>query len=331
MIRDNKSLTKPTEGKMNNFYNKHIYSLKDFSREDLEYLFQVTDEMDAQQRKEGRISLLANKVMGVMFFQASTRTRLGFESAMLRLGGGVLGFADPKMTRSGDAFQEDLCDTVRMVQAYSDVIVMRHFITGAPLQAAKVATVPIINAGDGYGDHPTQTMIELYTINKVKGGLDGLRVAMIGDGNSRSMRSFAYGVSKWNLTSLTMVSPENLRWPNETVDTLKEMGQTCKYSSDIREVIDKVDVLYVMSVIQPSYSGGDKPADAWPDVPIEYTVNRDLLIRADSGLMVLAPLPRRKEISKDVDDLSQAYYFINAINGIPVRMALLSLIFDRIP
>ena len=317
---------------MNNFYNKDIYSLKDFSREDLEFLFQVADKMKAVREGGGRIDLLSDKVMAAMFFQASTRTRLGFESAMLRLGGGVTGFADPKMTRSGDAYQEDLSDAIKMVMTYSDVILMRHYITGAPLEAAKVSTVPIINAGDGYGDHPTQTMIELYTIHKVKGGIDGLRVAMVGDCNMRSMRSFVYGISKWDLDSLVVVAPEDLRWPADTVQTLKEMGQAYEYSSDIREVIDQVDVVYVMSVIQPSFAAAaDEALPEAPEVPAEFTVNRALLERADPEMKVLAPLPRRKEIARDVDDLPHAYYFENAANGTPVRMALLSLIFGRLP
>jgi len=317
---------------MNTFYMQDVVSIKDFCREDLEYLFNLSAQMESVARGT-RSTLLADKILACLFFQASTRTRLSFEAAMQRLGGGVIGFADPKMTRSGDYYQEDLKDTIQMVMGYSDAIVMRHFITGAPEHASLVSDVPIINGGDGYGEHPTQAMIDLFTIWKEKGKLDGLRVGMLGDLTQRSMKSFALGIAKWDV-DLTCVAPEDVRFDKSTAEYLSDMGQQYRYYMDIREVIDQVDVVYMMSVLQPSYSKAIEEADEKQDasvVPSAYLVNKALLEGKDPNIMVMHPLPRKTELACDVDDLPQARYIQQALNAIPVRMALLASIFGRVP
>jgi aspartate carbamoyltransferase catalytic subunit len=314
------------------FFAQDILSIKDCSRTDLEGLFTLAVSMEDISRGR-RCQLISDKVIASLFFQPSTRTQLSFSSAIQRLGGGVIGFSDPKMTRSGDFYQEDLADTIQMVRSYSDAIIMRHFITGAPTEAAKYSDVPIINGGDGYGEHPTQAMIDLYTIWKTKKKLDGLRIGILGDLNQRSIRSFALGIAKWEVEFIC-VAPNTMRFTDDFLGTIKSMGRTVEYSSDIREVISQMEVLYVMSVIQPSYSEAHVEAQKEKEkskIPLEYLVNRRLLNRANTELMVLHPLPRKTELSRDVDDLPQAHYIQQATNGVPLRMALLSAIFGRMP
>ena len=320
------------ERHVNPFYMHDVVSIRDFSREDLEFLFHLAKRMESVARGT-RSTLLADKLLACLFFQASTRTRLSFEAAMQRLGGGVIGFADPKMTRSGDYYQEDLEDTIRMVMGYSDAIVMRHFATGAPGEAALVSDVPIINGGDGYGEHPTQAMIDLYTIWKEKEDIDNLRIGMLGDLTQRSMKSFVYGIAKWEI-ELICVAPEEMRFSANTSQFLDDIGQQYRYSSDIRQVIDQLDVIYMMSVLQPSYSKAIEEADEKQDaavIPSEYLVNQALLKGKRPDIMVMHPLPRKAELARDVDDMPQAHYFQQALNGIPVRMALLAGIFGRMP
>lgn len=317
--------------RVNGFYRQHVLSIKDFSRQDLELLFQIAGQME-EVGAGIRLSLLADKIMACVFFQASTRTRLSYESAMLRLGGGVIGFADPKMTRAGDFYEETLDDTIKMVSAYADVIVMRHFVTGAATEAATYTEVPIINGGDGYNEHPTQAMVDLYTIHKAQGCIDGLKVAIVGDLRQRSIRSFAFGLAHFDGVGLSVVAPPDQRFTQDTIEDLKCMDQGYEVFEDIHEVVDHVDVIYQMSVVQPSY---ERAAESAPrvkvDIPAAYRIDRILLEGRDPDLMVLHPLPRKSELAMDVDDLPQARYMEQAQNAVPLRMALLALLFGRLP
>ena len=183
---------------MRSFAGRDILSLKDFERNEFMHLFEIADRLEPIARNRQNTDLLAAKTLVTAFYQPSTRTRLAHEAAMLRLGGGVTGFSDAKMTRAGDFYQESIKDTVHMLEYYGDVIVMRHFQQGAPAEAARWASIPVINAGDGWGEHPTQVLTDLYTTYKEKGTLDGLTFVAIGDHRMRTMHSIGYALSQFD-------------------------------------------------------------------------------------------------------------------------------------
>lgn len=313
----------------NPFAGKDFITLKEIKRTDLELIFEVAHEMEKIVENRTRTDLLHDKVLGVAFFQVSTRTRMSFESAMMRLGGGVVGFADPKTTRSGDYYAESLQDVMRMMDGYADAIVIRHPQSGAPEEAATVAEVPVINAGDGYNEHPTQSVQDVFTILKAKGSVDGLNVALVGDLNMRVMHSLPLALAQFK-THVYFVSPKDLAMPQSWLAEFTKVGLSFEQRIDLEGVLSDLDVIYLMGTKTPSYAEGRTEVKLErPQTPQPYIIDREKINRAKKSIIVMHPLPRVDELPVDVDSLDAAFYFKQANNGVAVRMAILSLIFGR--
>jgi aspartate carbamoyltransferase catalytic subunit len=315
---------------MNNpFEGKDFISLKGIKRSDLELIFDKALAMEKIVEKRTRTGLLSDKVLGVAFFQVSTRTRMSFESAMMRLGGGVVGFADPKTTRSGDYYAESIQDVMRMMNGYADAIVIRHPQSGAPAEAATVAEVPVINAGDGYNEHPTQSVQDVFTMLKAKGKIDGLKIALVGDQNMRVMHSLSLALAQFN-TQLYFVSPKDQAMPQFWLDEFNKVGLNYEQRVDLEDILKELDVIYLMGTKTPSYAEGrtDVKTDR-PQTPLPYIIDREKINRAKKDLIVMHPLPRVDELPIDVDSMEAAYYFKQANFGVAVRMAILALVFGR--
>ena len=295
---------------------KDIISIRDFSKQDIEYILEKSRQMDEEEAARG--SLLGGYVLSTLFFEPSTRTRLSFESAMSRLGGRVISVAEPKT--SSVVKGETLADTVRTVEQYSDVIVMRHPNEGAARLAADAVAIPVINAGDGANQHPTQTLLDLYTIRKACGRIDGLSIALLGDLKyGRTVHSLATALTHYDVR-LTLISPEQLRMPHEIKHLLDEKGIPYREIADIGAT-GKVDVLYATRI----------QAERFPD-PAEFEKVKGVyrILPETLGVLgnarIMHPLPRVDEISPEIDKTENAIYFTQARNGIPVRMAILALV-----
>ncbi len=311
---------------MRSFSGRDILSLKDFGREEYFRIFEVGDRLAPFARDRHNTDLLAHKTLVTAFYQPSTRTRLAHEAAMHRLGGHVLGFSDAKMTRAGDFYQESIKDTVRMLEFYGDAIVMRHFQQGAPQEAAKWASIPVINAGDGWGEHPTQVLTDLYTILHEKGRLDGLKFLLIGDMRMRTMHSISYAMAQFDIDAY-YVSPPDMSLTDDFKEEIKGLNLNFKEIEHVEEAIADVDVIYMEPVVQPDYtkSRDERTGDVGM-TPENYKVTKDLLLKAKQDSIILHSLPRMDELPPEVDDTRHARYWIEAYNGVVVRMALLALI-----
>ncbi len=316
---------------MNAFKGKDFVTLKGIKRADLEFLFDVARQMETIVHSRSRIDLLKDKVLGMAFFQVSTRTRISFESAMVRLGGAVVGFADPKTTRAGDYYAESLHDVIRMMESYSDVIVIRHPTDGAPAEAAAVADVPVISGGDGYNEHPTQSILDVFTIVQEVGTVDDLKIALVGDMNMRVMHALPYALAQFQ-TQVYFVSPPERSMPKPWLDEYERIGLKYEERVDMDDILDELDVIYLMGTKTPSYGQGitDTKEDR-PQTPKPYIMDIEKLSRAKPGLILLHPLPRTDELHKEVDTMKPARYFEQAHYGVAVRMALLALIMGRVP
>jgi aspartate carbamoyltransferase catalytic subunit len=243
---------------------------------------------------------------------------------MHRLGGAVTGFSDAKMTRAGDFYQESIKDTVHMLEYYGDVLVMRHFQQGAPHEAAKWASIPVINAGDGWGEHPTQVLTDLYTVHKEKGGIDGLTFVAIGDHRMRTMHSIGYALSQFD-AELVILSPEDMAPLPEFLAELDDKGTSYRIVDHIDEVIAEADVIYMEPVVQPDYTKSvDEKPDEYGRTPANYQITQEVMKRAKGDSIILHSLPRMDELLPDVDDLKHARYWQEAYNGVVMRMALLA-------
>ncbi|OFW64594.1 MAG: aspartate carbamoyltransferase [Actinobacteria bacterium RBG_16_67_15] len=311
---------------MRSFTGRDILSLKDFERSEFMRVFEVAEELEPIARSRRNTDLLAAKTLVAAFYQPSTRTRLAHEAAMHRLGGHVVGFADPKMTRAGDFYQESIKDTVHMLEYYGDVIVMRHFQQGAPAEAARWASVPVINAGDGWGEHPTQVLTDLYTVLQEKGTIDGLTFLCIGDMRMRTMHSLGYALSQFDAEAI-FVAPPDMSLTPEFKAELVAKGVAFREAAHVADVIGDADVIYMEPVVQADYtksreeSGGGRPT-----TPDNYRVTRELLKKARTDSIILHSLPRMDELPEDVDVTHHARYWEEAFNGVVMRMALLALV-----
>lgn len=315
---------------MRSFLGRDILSLRDFQREEYFDLFRVAEELRPFAEKRRNTDLLADKTLLTAFYQPSTRTRLSTEAAMHRLGGHVLGFSDAKMTRAGDFYQESIKDTVQMLELYGDVIAMRHFQKGAPLEAARWSSVPVINCGDGWGEHPTQVLTDLYTIWKDKGTLDGLQILCVGDMRMRTMHSILYATTQFDIEVL-LVHPENMSLPPEFRADIDSMGVRYREVESVEKGIGEADVIYMEPVVQADYSVSRVDVQEHGLTPKEFQVNRKLLeTRAKSSAIVLHSLPRMDELATDVDSTRYARYFFEAFNGVVLRMALLGLVLGAV-
>jgi len=317
---------------MRSFAGRDILSLKDFEREEFFRVFEVCEQMAPIAKERRNADLLKDKTLLTAFYQPSTRTRMATEAAMHRLGGHVLGFADAKMTRAGDFYQESMKDTVHMLEFYADVIAMRHFQQGAPEEAARWASIPIINCGDGWGEHPTQVLTDLYTTWKELGRLDGLRFLLVGDMRMRTMHSILYAFSRFDVESYVVSPPEMSLLPEFKAE-LDERNVRYQEAESVEKVLGECDVIYMEPVVQADYTKGrDERGEATlPTTPAEYRVTRELLRdRAKSDAIILHSLPRMDELPVDVDTTRHARYWVEAFNGVVMRMALLSLVLGAV-
>ena len=316
---------------MRSFLGRDILSLKDFERDEYFRVFQVAEELKHYARDRRNGDLLREKTLVTAFYQPSTRTRLATEAAMHRLGGHVVGFSDAKMTRAGDFYQESIKDTVHMLEYYGDVIAMRHFQQGAPHEAAEWASVPIINCGDGWGEHPTQVLTDLYTIWLEKGRLDGLKILCVGDMRMRTMHSILYALSQFDSEAF-VVSPSEMALLDDFKKELDERGVRYREAASVQEVLSQADVIYMEPVVQADYtkSRDEREADVGM-TPAEYKITRDVLMeKGKSDAIVLHSLPRMDELATDVDSTRYARYWFEAFNGVVVRMALLALVLGAV-
>jgi len=316
---------------MKSFMGRDILSLKDFERNEFFRVFEVAKDMEPIAKNRRNTDLLAHKTLVTAFYQPSTRTRMAHEAAMHRLGGHVLGFSSAKMTRAGDWYQESIKDTVKMLEFYGDVIVMRHFQQGAPREAAKWASIPVINGGDGWGEHPTQIMTDLYTVLREKGRIDGLRWLAVGDMRMRTMHSLAYGLTQFDCP-ITFVSPPDKSLTEEFKAELKQYSLDFKEAEHVEQAIADADVILVEPVVQPDYTKArdERTGDAGL-TPANYKITRELLAnKAKSDAILLHSLPRMDEVPTDVDITRWSRYWQEAFNGVVMRMALLALVLGAV-
>jgi aspartate carbamoyltransferase catalytic subunit len=312
---------------MRSFMGRDILSLKDFEREEFLHVFEVAKQLEPIAKSRRNSDLLKEKTLVTAFYQPSTRTRLAHEAAMHRLGGHVTGFADAKMTRAGDFYQESIKDTVHMLEFYGDVIVMRHFQQGAPHEAARWASIPVINAGDGWGEHPTQVLTDLYTVLQEKGRIDGLKFLCIGDMRMRTMHSISYALTQFDAEAI-YVAPPKMSLTEEFKAELREKNLRFREATHVKDVIGEADVIYMEPVVQADYTKSRVEKEGKVgSTPANYRVTRELLAKkAKTDSIILHSLPRMDELPLDVDGTRHARYWQEAFNGVVMRMALLALV-----
>ncbi|MEK6850943.1 MAG: aspartate carbamoyltransferase [Candidatus Thermoplasmatota archaeon] len=305
---------------MGGFLGRDVLSVADFSRKDIEAILKTAKKMVPVARGERTSRSLEGRILATLFYEPSTRTRLSFESAMKRLGGDVVGFSSAEGTSVQKG--ETLADTIRMVESYSDAIVLRHPQEGSARLAAEFTDRPVINAGDGAGQHPTQTLLDLYTIWDERGGIDGAKIALVGDLKyGRTVHSLTYALCSFDV-DLTFVAPAGLQMPKEVVERVRAQGLPLAMTEDLAKVVRDLDVLYVTRIQKERFPDPQEYAK----VAGTYRVDAGMLRDARKGLIVMHPLPRVDEVAPEVDATPHARYFEQAFNGVPVRMALLSLI-----
>jgi len=294
--------------------NKSLISINDYSKEEQIQILDLAEEFE----KDPRQKILDNHVIATLFFEPSTRTRLSFESAISQLGGKIIGFTDA--ASSSVSKGETLMDTIKTVANYSDLIVMRHPLDGSARWASEVAGVPIINAGDGANQHPTQCLLDMYSIRKTQGSLDNIHIAFVGDLKyGRTVHSLTIALSQFN-TTFHLVSPPELKLPSAVKKYIKDAGLSYHQYTDLSEVMDKVDVLYMTRIQKERFAD---PME-YEKVKNSYILKNDMLKNSKENMRVLHPLPRVNEIEEAVDLNPKAYYFQQALNGVYVREALLA-------
>lgn len=303
------------------FQGRDITSIEDFTREEINYILNISQTMEPLAKKGS--DMLKGKILANLFFEPSTRTRLSFEAAMLKLGGSTIGFGDAEITSVKKG--ENLADTIRTVENYADIIALRHPLEGAAKLAAEFAKIPVINAGSGAEEHPTQALLDLYTIQKEKKRIDGLKVALVGDLRyGRTVHSLAYALSLYNI-ELTLISPESLRMRREVLRTIQNKIPVTE-TQNLERIIPQIDVLYVTRIQKERF-----PDQAeYAKVKGIYRIDLKTLSNAKKDLIILHPLPRLDEIAAEVDNTPQARYFQQVWNGIVVRMALLALVLGSV-
>lgn len=314
---------RPADNTTNGLYGQDILSVRQFTPPLLDYVFGVADEMRTLVERFGSADLLQGKIMANLFYEPSTRTSSSFMAAMQRLGGQVIPINSVQYSSVSKG--ESLADTVRTLECYADVIVLRHPEVGSAAEAARWASKPIINAGDGVGEHPTQALLDAYTILRELGRLDHLTVAMLGD--------LRFGRTVHSLTRLLLnrhvtfrfVSPRLLRMPEELRDEVAVNGNTFTEHEDVREVIGDLDVLYVTRVQKERFTD----LSEYETVKDAYVITPELLQHAPAGMILMHPLPRVNEISYEVDADPRAAYFRQMQNGVYIRMALLAAVLGR--
>lgn len=305
---------------MQSFANRDVISIRDFSRGDIQHIVKVAKVF----KDRPHPGLLKGTILASLFFEPSTRTRFSFESAMERLGGSVISLADAKASSSSKG--ESLSDSIRIVEKYCDVIVMRHPLEGSARLAAEISKNPVINGGDGANQHPTQTFLDLFSINETQKKLSGLNVALVGDLKyGRTTHSLTYALALFG-ARLYFISPQSLQMPDHVIRDLKKMKAKYSFHSHPEPLMSKLDIFYATRIQR----------ERFPD-PLEYekvegiyVITNKLLKKVKKNFRILHPLPRVNEINYEVDDTPYAYYFEQANNGLYVRQALLALLMGKV-
>jgi aspartate carbamoyltransferase catalytic subunit len=306
---------------MNEFYKKDIISIKDFSKDQLEKIFASTDKI-MRLNSSDRREICKGKTLGYLFYEPSTRTRLSFDSAMASIGGNSLGISD--ISSSSTQKGESLSDTVRIMSIYSDILVLRHTLDGSSRFASEISDKPVINAGSGTEEHPTQAIQDLFTIKKEKKKIDGLKIGIVGDLKyGRTVYSLLYGLGNYDV-DVHLISPESLRIRSDSTYEIKKRLDFTE-TTDIEEYLDELDVLYVTRIQKERFPDEEE----YLKVKGSYVVGLDMLKRMKDDSIILHPLPRIDEISSDVDKTKNAKYFEQAEYGKHTRAALLGMILNE--
>lgn len=305
----------------NSLYRKHIISISELTRDELELIVNTAGQLKATPQPE----LIRNKVIASCFFEPSTRTRLSFETAIQRIGGNVIGFdnsGNTSLAKKG----ETLADSVQIISSYVDAFVMRHPQEGAARLASEFSNgVPVINAGDGANQHPTQTLLDLFTITETQGRLDGINIAFVGDLKyGRTVHSLTQALAKFNNNRFFFIAPDALAMPDYILEELEEAGHEYSLHTDIESVIPQVDILYMTRVQKERFDESE-----YAHIRSAYILSAAQLQDAKENMKVLHPLPRVDEITTDVDQTPHAYFFQQAENGVYAREALLALVLNE--
>lgn len=306
------------------FKLKNIISIKDFEREDVDYILNEAEKLEDIAKSKEISEELKGKILGLMFFEPSTRTRMSFETAMKRLGGEGIGFENSGSSSVSKG--ESIADTAKMFEGYSDALVIRHELEGVSKFISDIVEVPVINAGDGAGQHPTQTLLDLYTIRKEIGEIDNLKIALIGDLKyGRTVHSLSNALGLYKNVTIYLVSPPELKMPQEVFHDINKTNVKWIETDSIEKIIDDVDVLYVTRIQKERF--GD--INEYLKIKGAYIIDKKMLEGKD--LIVMHPLPRIDEISTDVDNTKYNKYFTQAANAVPVRMAILKTLIKNNP
>jgi len=305
---------------------RDLVTIADLTRDEIGAVLDQARRFEAAVASGERLRLLDGKILATLFYEPSTRTRLSFESAMLRMGGGVISMAEAK-TSSSAAKGETLFDTGKMIEGYAHIAVIRHPEKGSAAELARGADIPIINGGDGTGEHPTQALLDLYTVMREKGALDGLHVALVGDlKHGRTVHSLSQALARWDVR-LTFVAPDALKMPADVIEKLRAAQQVkIEETSDLAAALREADVTYVTRIQKERFAD----AAEYEKLKDAYVVSRKLIEAAKPGITILHPLPRVNEIATDVDDMPNAAYFRQAKNGVYLRMALLTMLLGAV-
>ncbi len=309
----------------NPLIGRDLVSITDLSKDEIRAVLDQAASFETQLAQGKRLTLLNGRILATVFYEPSTRTRLSFETAMHRLGGAVISVAEAK-TSSSAAKGETIYDSGRMLESYADVIAQRHPAIGSARALADAASVPVINAGDGTGEHPTQALLDLYTIEREKGTLDGLTVAMVGDlKNGRTVHSLSKALAHWK-ARLILCAPKALVMPAELVGQLRDQGLVLIETENMSAALAQADVAYITRIQQERFNTIEEYM-AYKGV---YVISADVLGKAKPNIAIMHPLPRVDEIATDVDNLPNGAYFRQARYGVFVRMALLAMVLGAV-
>ncbi|MEA3288493.1 MAG: aspartate carbamoyltransferase [Candidatus Marinimicrobia bacterium] len=299
---------------------KHLISMRDLNADKILQLLALAESLE---KDPGQLDL-SRRVMAAVFYEASTRTRMSFESAMKRLGGEVIAMVGTSGTSVEKG--ETLADTTKVIARYADIIVIRHPMEGAARYVSEQVDIPVINAGDGANQHPTQSLLDLYTIKKAQGTLEGLKLALVGDLKyGRTVHSLAYALAPFN-PEFYFISPKSLGMPNHILNDLTRMGVKFIEKTKINKIVDNIDILYVTRIQRERFPDREE----YEKVKNAYIITADLLKNAKDNLKVMHPLPRVNEITTDVDSTKYAYYFDQAENGVYMRQAILATLLGEV-
>lgn len=309
---------------MVNLKGKDILDGAQFTRAEIDHIMSVADNFRKQLQNAPSLDLMRGYVLAALFFEPSTRTRLSFETAMHRLGGNVIGFSSAESTSTAKG--ETLVDTIRTVDQYADIIAMRHPQIGSAREAASVAKAPVLNGGDGAGQHPTQALLDLYTIQRERGKVDGTTIVLCGDlKNGRTVHAGVEVYKHYNC-KLILVAPDQLKMPAEILTRLRGQSVQVEETASLEEALAKGDVLYMTRIQKERFADSAE----YERLKGSYILTREMVERIRPNLTVLHPLPRVNEITTDVDDLSNAAYFRQVGNGVFIRMALIALVMGKV-